>query len=163
VLADIRSADPTRAARRPATARRRRDVSKPPVSGTPVVGDSFKASPGQWQSNNPITLSYGWLRCPDTNVSHCVGVQSSDSPTYRIQPGDDGDRMKLTVIASGVGGATQVFAPAFTGVVDTLATVDERASAAHAAAHQAPPSIPVGKLTGGGGTAINFTPTLQRS
>jgi hypothetical protein len=96
-------------------------------------------------------------------VSHCVGVQSSDSPTYRIQPGDDGDRMKLTVIASGVGGATQVFAPAFTGVVDTLATVDERASAAHAAAHQAPPSIPVGKLTGGGGTAINFTPTLQRS
>lgn len=136
------------------------NVSMPSVSGTPVVGESFTASPGQWRSSYPITFSYGWLRCPDTDLSHCVAVQSSDSPTYHIQAADGGDRMMLTVIASAIGGATKVFAPAFSGVIDSRATVAKRVAAARSAAHQTPPTVPAKKLTGRGGTTLTLTTTV---
>jgi hypothetical protein len=110
----------------------------PSVSGPsqPRVGDVLTASPGGWSGTQPMLLSYGWLRCPDTVISHCIGAATGSETDYAPTQADVGDRMLLVVTAHNASGqSAKAFAASFTGVVEeSAASLRETAGEAKGAA-----------------------------
>lgn len=124
----------------------------PSVAGPsqPRVGDVLTASPGSWSGSQPMLLSYGWLRCPDSVIAHCVGAATGSDTGYRLTEADVGDRMLLVVTAHNASGqSAKAFAASFTGVVEESAAALNRAAEAAQGAAGEFGSVSAGLLLAG--------------
>jgi hypothetical protein len=114
------------------------------------VGDLLTASPGGWSGSQPMLLSYGWLRCPDSVIDRCVGAATTSDTHYRLTPADVGDRMLLVVIAHNASGqSAEAYAPSFTGIVEESAGSLKAAADAAKSASGAIGSVSAGSLLAG--------------
>lgn len=84
------------------------NTSAPTISGSPVVGQALKASPGSWQSQGSLTYTYQWERC-DAQGNNCSAIGGATDQTYTVQAADVGDTLRVVVTAhdsSGTGSGT---------------------------------------------------------
>lgn len=56
----------------------------PTITGTPKLGGTLTASPGQWAGTAPITFTYQWIRCRP----HCAQIQGATGQSYRLTKAD---------------------------------------------------------------------------
>lgn len=66
---------------------------------SPVVGDVFNASGGQW-SNSPTSFSYQWEDC-DSGGLNCSNIAGATSSSYTVAVGDEGHTIRVVVTAVG--------------------------------------------------------------
>jgi hypothetical protein len=92
------------------------NTSPPSITGSPLEGESLSASTGEWSGTAPITFSYQWLRCGD---SECVAV-ADDGPTYVLGAADVGSRLEVEVTAANVAGQVSARSGATATVVQSI-------------------------------------------
>ena len=88
VLAGIAAA----AAKAPPTVR-----SLPRIVGTPVVGTTVTARPGQWAGTRPLTYAYQWRRCTRQN---CRDIPGATQNTYTLSDADAQRWLRVRVTVS---------------------------------------------------------------
>lgn len=80
------------------------NISPPQIRGTVREGEALTASTGVWTGTAPITYTYYWASCVQSNTD-CIG--RSTAPTYRPVAADVGRRLALIVGATNPVGFTQ--------------------------------------------------------
>jgi len=75
-----------------------RNMHRPTLRGTPVVGGVLRCSPGTWSGGRPIVVSYRWLR-----NAHVLPGEHTQSRTLRAV--DRGRSIACRVWAANAGGA----------------------------------------------------------
>jgi hypothetical protein len=74
------------------------NTAGPSVSGTALVGSTVTAQPGTWIGRQPISFSYGWLRC-NTGGGECASIPGATGRTYRLTSSDVNHRMRFNLTA----------------------------------------------------------------
>lgn len=78
----------------------------PIVSGTPLVDSVLTVQTGGWSGRQPISFSYGWVRC-NTAGGDCVAIPGANGRTYRLTSSDVSHRVRCSVTArNAVGSAS---------------------------------------------------------
>ena len=96
--------------------------SPPTISGSATVGSTLTANPGAWGGSDPKTYAYQWQRC-SPNGGSCGKIGKATGTTYRLEKGDAGHTIRVSVTATNSdGSANAVSAP--TGVVSNGAPVN---------------------------------------
>ena len=140
VVASVASAVDSRAASAPANS------SLPSISGSVATGSTVTANPGTWTGSSPIIYQYQWQICGgDGNACH--GIGGATAQTYQIRTQDQGNTLRVGVIASNSDGSASAVSPA-TGRI---------AAGATAPVNTASPSISGTPAAGGTLTAVNGT------
>jgi len=93
------------------------NTSPPTISGTPTVGSTLRADPGEW-TNRP-SFAYQWRRC-DANGGGCSDIRGADGQTYRLGSADRGTTIRVRVTAKS-GRATRTATSVPTAVVRSQA------------------------------------------
>jgi hypothetical protein len=83
------------------------NTSLPVVSGTPLVDSTLTVSPGSWSGRQPISLSYGWLRC-NTAGGECAAIAGATGRSYRLTSSDVNRKLRVNVTARNAVGSTTV-------------------------------------------------------
>jgi hypothetical protein len=83
-----------------------KNTTPPAVTGTPVVGQTLKASQGTWTGSAPITYTYQWLRC-DTVGGNCGSITGATGTSWKITSASTGRTIRVRVTAKNKGGTTQ--------------------------------------------------------
>ena len=73
----------------------------PAISGTPQVGRTLTATPGDWVPA-PSSYAYQWWRCD----AACVAIAGATSSSYAILAGDRYGQLEVSVIATDASGST---------------------------------------------------------
>jgi hypothetical protein len=81
--------------------------SIPLVVGTPLVDSVLTVQPGTWSGRQPISFSYGWLRCNSAG-GECVAIGGANGRTYRLTASDVNHRVRCNVTARNAVGSTTV-------------------------------------------------------
>jgi hypothetical protein len=71
----------------------------PTISGDTSVGSTLTANPGTWDGSSPLTFQYQWLVC-DGNGGACGNISGETDKTYKVRTADQGNTIKVRVIAS---------------------------------------------------------------
>jgi hypothetical protein len=96
--ASAASAVTTRSAAAPSSA------SRPTISGQAAAGSTVTANPGTWRGSAPITFQYQWRIC-GANGGACHDISGATGQTYQIRNGDQGNTLRVRVIASNSDGS----------------------------------------------------------
>ena len=80
-------------------------TSLPAISGSPIEGQTLKATSGTW-SGKPTSYSYQWQDCNRAGAS-CAKISGAHSASYVLRASDVGARITVTVTASNAIGSTQ--------------------------------------------------------
>ena len=80
-------------------------TAAPVISGNAVVGTTLHATTGSWIADQPVTAAYQWLRC-DPNGLACGAIHGAGSLDYLIGGRDVGSRLRVLLIATLDGAAT---------------------------------------------------------
>jgi hypothetical protein len=80
------------------------NTSPPTISGTPIVGSVLTASNGAWAGSTPMSFTYRWQRC-NASGGKCDGIKGARNPTYRLEPGDAGHTIRVSVTATNADGS----------------------------------------------------------
>ena len=76
----------------------------PSISGSPVEGQSLKASNGTW-SGSPTSFSYQWQDC-NSSGSACSAISGATNATYTLAGEDLGHTIRVQVSATNAGGSS---------------------------------------------------------
>ncbi|HUA74052.1 MAG TPA: LamG-like jellyroll fold domain-containing protein [Solirubrobacteraceae bacterium] len=71
----------------------------PSLSGTPLVGYTLTAAPGEWSAHGKPTLSYQWERC-DAYGEGCEAIGSATTADYTLAEADAGSTLRVLVSAT---------------------------------------------------------------
>lgn len=77
----------------------------PAISGTPRVGQTLTADPGNWIGQNPISYAYQWQRCDEKGGS-CASIIGATQKTYTLKNVDAGDTLRVSVTATDKNGSS---------------------------------------------------------
>jgi hypothetical protein len=86
------------------------NTSPPAITGSAQVGNTFTADHGNWNGAQPISYQFQWRRC-DANGGSCSDISGQTSKTYVLKPVDQGNTLRVRVIAlntDGSSGSTSV-------------------------------------------------------
>jgi hypothetical protein len=84
-----------------------KNTATPTISGTPTVGQTLTANPGNWSGTQPISFAYQWGRC-NKSGGGCSSISGATGRTYKLQSADAGNTIRVRVTASNSAGSTQV-------------------------------------------------------
>ena len=79
--------------------------TQPTISGDAVVGEKLTADPGTWNGSSPITFQYQWLVCGAKGEA-CSNVGGATSKTFTVRSGDEGNTIRVKVIAGNRDGSS---------------------------------------------------------
>jgi hypothetical protein len=80
-------------------------VQPPAISGTPIEGETLRASEGSWSGTAPFSFRYQWARC-NTAGTGCFFVPGALAGTYSLGPADVTFRMRVFVTATNAAGSS---------------------------------------------------------
>jgi hypothetical protein len=75
------------------------DASAPTISGQAAAGSTVTANPGTWRGSAPISFQYQWRICGGGGGA-CHDIAGATSQTYQVRNGDQGNTLRVHVIAS---------------------------------------------------------------
>jgi len=81
------------------------NASAPTISGQAAAGSTVTANPGTWRGSTPITYQYQWRIC-GPNGGRCHDISGATGQTYDIRSGDQGNTLRVHVIASNADGSS---------------------------------------------------------
>jgi hypothetical protein len=114
----------------------------PSISGDTSVGSTLTANPGTWDGSSPISFQYQWQVC-DGNGGACGNVGGETDKTYKVRSADQGNTLRVKVIAANGDGSD---------------TATSAATAKVAAAQPAPTPAPNGcPKTASGSQAVSVS------
>ena len=76
--------------------------SLPTIGGSRTVGSTLTANPGTWAGSSPISFQYQWQICGG-NGGGCHDIAGQTASTYQLRSGDEGNTVRVHVIASNAG------------------------------------------------------------
>src|SRR5262249_60469257 len=79
------------------------NTGAPPISGTPIAGQTLAVSPGSW-ANSPTSFAYQWQRC-DSAGKNCANIARATGFAYTLTPAEVGHRLRAIVTASNASGS----------------------------------------------------------
>jgi len=82
----------------------------PRIDGTPAVGSTVTADPGNWGGAQPISYAYQWQTC-DANGNGCKDINGATSQSYQPQKGDLGNTLRVQVTAKNSAGTSTNTSP----------------------------------------------------
>jgi hypothetical protein len=71
----------------------------PTIDGTAAVGSKLTANPGTWNGSSPISFQYQWLICGSKGEA-CSNIGGQTGKTFTVRSGDEGNTIRVRVIAS---------------------------------------------------------------
>jgi hypothetical protein len=89
--------------------------SPPSISGTVAVGSALTANPGTWNGSTPLSFQYQWQVCGSTG-SACHDLSGATTANYTPQSSDQGNTLRVNVIASNSDGSSNATSDATTTV-----------------------------------------------
>jgi PKD repeat protein len=97
----------------------------PSIEGELTVGDTLSANTGTWVGSEPITYTYQWQTCSETEET-CADITGATSSTYTLTESDLGEGLALIVIATNSTGSTSetVYEPETIGAAGPPAAVE---------------------------------------
>jgi alpha-tubulin suppressor-like RCC1 family protein len=93
------------------------EVETPSVSGVAAVGQTLKASSGQW-SGSEVQVSYQWEQCNSSGVE-CSPIAGATNNEYTAAESDLGRTLRVLIGASNSLGAVTALSPATPAVVES--------------------------------------------
>jgi len=78
--------------------------SAPSISGGTTIGSVLTANPGTWAGSTPLSFQYQWQTCGSTGGS-CHALSGATAQTYTLQSTDQGNTLRVNVIASNSDGS----------------------------------------------------------
>jgi hypothetical protein len=81
------------------------NVTPPPISGTPQVGQTLTAQGAGTWTGNPFEFQFQWLRC-DASGEACAAVPGATAGTYPVTSADLGATIRVAVTARNAAGVT---------------------------------------------------------
>ncbi len=88
----------------------------PTITGEATDLQTLTAHSGEWSGSAPIAYAYQWEACDSEGSGECTEIVGATEASYRLQEGDVGETMRVTVTASNGAGAISA-ASSNTGVV----------------------------------------------
>src|SRR5262245_24275364 len=80
------------------------EVTPPEINGDAVVGETLTATTGTWKGNTPISYTFKWQNC-NAAVTSCT-ANGATGNTYTVKANDQGERLRVKVIAKNNAGQT---------------------------------------------------------
>jgi hypothetical protein len=71
----------------------------PTITGTPRLGQTLTADPGEWSGTTPIQYAYQWQRCPASSLD-CTAIPGATGETYTLTDDDVDARVRVVVTAT---------------------------------------------------------------
>jgi serine protease AprX len=101
-------------------------ISPPPVNtappgleGDPRVGATLAATPGTWDSLDPVALSFAWERC-NTSLTTCTPIAGASGSRYTPTSGDVASRLRAVETATNAAGSQRATSAATGSVAPAL-------------------------------------------
>lgn len=134
--------------------------SLPTISGTPKVAKTLTAHTGGWAGASPPTsYTYQWRECNNTGAS-CKNLTGATAETYRPEPAQTTDTLRVVVTASNSGGSTNATSEA-TPPIEFGEPVNFTTPAVSGTAQDEQP-LTASQGTWGGSGIISYTYHWQR-
>jgi hypothetical protein len=92
-----------------------RNTSRPVVTGKAIANQTLTTSAGSW-AGATSSRSYQWQRCSSTGTS-CADISGARAATYKLTSADGGNKVRSTVRANNVNGASAPAASTVTALV----------------------------------------------
>ena len=94
------------------------DTAAPALSGTSAVNQTLTSTAGTW-NGDAASFSYQWQRCSAAGTG-CANIPGAGGPSYSLTSADGGSRVRSTVSATNVNGASAYAASATSAVVSPV-------------------------------------------
>ena len=75
----------------------------PAIVGSPVVGETLRATTGEWGGARPMTFRFQWRRCGRFGAN-CVDIPAATTRRYTVASADVGRTLRVRVTATNADG-----------------------------------------------------------
>jgi hypothetical protein len=112
--------------------------SLPTISGDASVGSDLTANPGTWNGSAPFSFQYQWLICGSKGEA-CGNIAGATKKTFTIRDGDQGNTIRVKVIASNSDGSGNATSDATKQITSATTTTTTGTTTTTPAANGCPP------------------------